>query len=745
MLFDFTGINAGVVTASPFFWIKVSGGEFRVNGASIDLPNASGRSVQWSTWLPNTNMNPIFWPLFDKDRTTPKTFSNSATGANIWTLISDPITVNPSDLTFSFDGSVITVQIYAAYSSNLELDPTNDSGQLISSQDLDFSGWNGTLPVPIAPRWNARDGVADAVIPSKFTNRPDPGSSNFVTPETRATNWAYIEIAPNIANPTGTFSPEILRDTNATVTTRTIPYAYLDNTGSKLSPNFENRVKSLSGRNTTVFRAENTNTDLTLATVDAPFLEGVPLITPYDTVISMVLDSNGAGNGDPRLSTAGNASFKRIDQVITGIQPDTVFRTTPSTPGGAYYPRATARAQYHALGTPGTAGPMSTGYRQNQLKYLPSNSPMAQSGRSGWLNGTLGNGTGLEGIVGGTFTVENEVDGSWDWTMTPGMRMDGGFLSRPDQDYQTLFLDFSDNAFVGTPYFLRYTAYGTPGTNYFSPNRQVASPVILGSIPTSLTSGWQTLAFSPNPAVGSAHPGLDSPPDHLWLDQFWMPVSEPFPISDQFSTAGKVNLNYAIVPFRYIQRKTALNALMKSIWVSSLPNTAAGDYKSPFFMRQAGTRTRFGIDVEETLLDFDAKFASGDIFRSASQICEMFLAPEGTTLSSAKTSYWTSRNLTSDNQREQPYDALYSRSTTKSNSYTVHWRVQALRKTPGSTPSQWDESRDSDVSELRGSTLIERYINPNETEIPDYAKDNSAESLSQFYKWRTVAENYFQP
>ncbi len=33
-----------------------------------------------------------------------------------------------------------------------------------------------------------------------------------------------------------------------------------------------------------------------------------------------------------------------------------------------------------------------------------------------------------------------------------------------------------------------------------------------------------------------------------------MPVVEPYPISEPLSTAGRINMNYQIVPFTYINR-----------------------------------------------------------------------------------------------------------------------------------------------------------------------------------------------
>ncbi len=74
---------------------------------------------------------------------------------------------------------------------------------------------------------------------------------------------------------------------------------------------------------------------------------------------------------------------------------------------------------------------------------------------------------------------------------------------------------------------------------------------------------WQTLLFCPNPASEAnnsgapIHPGFGwtasaatnappykIPPDHALLDFFTMPIVQPYAISEPFSTAGKVNMNY---------------------------------------------------------------------------------------------------------------------------------------------------------------------------------------------------------
>ncbi|MEI6492462.1 MAG: Verru_Chthon cassette protein A [Verrucomicrobiota bacterium] len=336
---------------------------------------------------------------------------------------------------------------------------------------------------------------------------------------------------------------------------------------------------------------------------------------------------------------------------------------------------------------------------------------------------------------------------------------------------------------------------------------------------------WQTLLFSPNPQAGSAHPGLSVPnpfsitgsapvrpltkiPDHLLLDLFTMPVAEPYAISEPLSTAGKVNLNYQIAPFSYIQRKTGLYAVLKSLKIPIFVGSQAAAYKSMGLMMNglssirndslhASTkyscntydvpgyplvpgekifpgstsmpgkqRTLFDINISETLKGFDDLFNAGEAFRSASEICDMFLVPdptatdpEGTiapsgiptTLAATKT-WWsttgtTSPIITADNLREAPYNQIYPRITTKSNTYTVHMRVQALKQVPNRASwGTWNEATDQVVSEYRGSATIERYVDPNDPTIPDFTDPaNSSKNLAPYYRWRTVAERQFIP
>jgi hypothetical protein len=318
---------------------------------------------------------------------------------------------------------------------------------------------------------------------------------------------------------------------------------------------------------------------------------------------------------------------------------------------------------------------------------------------------------------------------------------DGPFINKPDEG--TIKRDAKT-----PPYFYRNWEHQALGPTFFSPNRIIPSPVMFGSLPTGVISGtpWRTLRFRPQPG----HTGdvaAVSPRDHLLLDLFWMPVVEPYAISDRFSTAGKINMNYQILPFTYIERSTGLRAVLKNEKMMALPNAAAEATYPQGYKGPSNTEDfRLGINLDETLKQFADRFRNGGSFVSASEICDLHIVPAGQTLS-AMPGFWDARRLTGDNVRERIYATLYPRLTTRSNTYTVHMRVQALKKRAGSDPVVWEDGRDLITSEFRGSRTLERFINPNDRDIPDYAQSPSdipnLRTLDHFYKWRTVANRQF--
>ena len=228
--------------------------------------------------------------------------------------------------------------------------------------------------------------------------------------------------------------------------------------------------------------------------------------------------------------------------------------------------------------------------------------------------------SGIDGV-----TAANDGVTLGDW--------DNGFSSVPDGPYINK-ADEGNAQGLGTnssPYFDAQFWNSTgiiPGL--FSPNRMIPSAGMLGSLPTGSVSGrpWQTLLFRPGP---TGHIGATSPRDHLFLDLFWMPVAEPYAISEPFSTDGKVNLNYQIQPFTYIKRNTALRSVLASEAVARVPKGEANRYKSKqTYGTGLPTNARLPISLDEThgaLRQFEEKFAAGDVFRSGTEICDFSCRP----------------------------------------------------------------------------------------------------------------------
>ncbi len=377
--------------------------------------------------------------------------------------------------------------------------------------------------------------------------------------------------------------------------------------------------------------------------------------------------------------------------------------------------------------------------------------------------------------------VAGDVPGDWDNGF--GDIQDGPYINKPDEGVVYKPGKGADNG----PYYDR--ANMSPavdvGGSLFSPNRQIPSAGMFGSLSTGVRANrpWQTLLFRPDPS--GRHPGskdrkgdgsqlTGAPPDHLLLDLFQMPIVEPYPISEPLSTAGRVNMNYQIVPFTYITRSTGIRAVMKSERLLAVDNngtiqdankgTTAVDYKQNAIPAGASSSKvstvdwRKDIDLEETLKGFAQRFSTGEVFRSASEICEIPLVPVGdgntyAAVSSSSTDFWfTKYPLSGDNSREKPYANIYPRLTTKSNTYSVHYRVQSLQKSKqraNSAPTEFDPSRGDKISgEFRGYSLIERYVDANDKSMPDFstaALDDAASDIDSYYRFRITRSKQFAP
>jgi uncharacterized protein (TIGR02600 family) len=349
----------------------------------------------------------------------------------------------------------------------------------------------------------------------------------------------------------------------------------------------------------------------------------------------------------------------------------------------------------------------------------------------------------------GTFTA-GDIPGDWD--NGPFTIRDGPFINKPDEG------DKSTNPSVA-PYDwkLKSKAAGLLSETLFTPNREIPSAVMFGSLPTGVRANrpWQTLLFRPEPGHpgskgykgdGTAAAGM--PPDHLFLDLFHMPVVEPYAISEPLSTAGRINMNSQIVPFTYINRDTGIRALLKSEKVISIRDTEGPKYKDVDATGQANIR--LDVNVDETLKGFARRFdAEKDIFRSASEICELPIVPVDAASNDdtfeTMPAYWNTHRLTGDNSKERIYATLYPRLTTKSNTYTIHAKVQTLKKLPGSRPEIWTDGRDQVTGEFRGSQTIERFVDPNNPSLPDYANSPASTPISEFYRTRVITSQQFAP
>jgi len=403
----------------------------------------------------------------------------------------------------------------------------------------------------------------------------------------------------------------------------------------------------------------------------------------------------------------------------------------------------------------------------------------------------------------------------------PGGRV-GAFINKPDEG------NYSVGKFQATGWsapvlwrssYFRANSFGeryAPARNlHFSPNRLVSSPVMFGSLPSNVwgadaAGAWQTLLFRPHVQFGGkfpgegTHPGQSrAPADHNLLELFWMPVVEPYAISEPLSTAGKINMNYQMLPFAHIRRATALHALMKGEVFQALPNVdysnargmlkdfGTGGSTPPVFRDETAAggnkywHRKIVIDrfegetaaapIKGTLAQFDERFEwrpglpnarTGGLFRTPSQICDLYLIPSavpggmGTNVNTATlgtyngrkaamAQFWTAHSSTGDNTREAPYSNLYARLTTRSNTFRVHVRAETVRKARSSDPTRFDPTRDTVAGEYRGSFLIERYIDVNDraNPLPDYAASDltTLEPLESFYRFRVLESKRFSP
>ena len=359
------------------------------------------------------------------------------------------------------------------------------------------------------------------------------------------------------------------------------------------------------------------------------------------------------------------------------------------------------------------------------------------------------------------FSTDPQVTGDWD--TGPGLLRDGAYTNLPDYGTHPVsgVTPYFDPRFDQTLYHNQST---TSGPELTKPNHFMPSAGMFGSQPSLALDfvAWTTFLFRPElnePHVGhmgrsrtqkgsstlGSRTNRSFPPDHMLMEYFWNPVVQPYAISEPFSTSGKVNMNYRLAPFSYITRSTALRGVLKSERLLTIPTNAGGTYKTP---GASNTGWRNPIDPDLTLLQWEDRFDDGDYFQTASELCEMFLVPDGKGISGSSGSsvrnamrdFWEDHQLTGDNVIERPYTNLYSRLTTRSNAYRVHYLVQTIDKARDSEPDTIDPELDTVSGELQGDALIERYINPQDPELGSddyqYHDNKFASSVEKLYQYR---------
>jgi uncharacterized protein (TIGR02600 family) len=471
----------------------------------------------------------------------------------------------------------------------------------------------------------------------------------------------------------------------------------------------------------------------------------LPIIQRGDIVRSMVLNANGPSMGDARMVAARRELFLPEATNWYCTHPD---YGTADTPVGQFKPEAQSLRDgaYMVTGqfgssfqpTRSTAGTLLANVRfaDNAIPAVP---------------------VGMTGAVG-------------DWESGMGVLEDGPFVSRSRLLPAAAFTRGS-------------SAMSRPATT--EPLGEISSAICFGALPTGVygdsTSStprpWQTLLFCPNPGGRSMladHPGFASPPDHLWLEFFWTPVTQPWPMSTDFATEGKVNLNHQLMPFTWVQRATALHGAFKGVRITAIPTAAIDDQGDSAKGRSDGSPLdatfRYEVDEDKTVSGLNQRLDSGDVFRTASEICEQFLVPRritghtyaGSGFSPADpaslqaadmTTWWNGAannasdafEATGDNLRESPYAQLYPRLCTQSNVYGVHYRVQLLKQARSAKPNEWDETRDQVQAERRGGCVIERHLARQSLPLPDSATSSSARSLHEAQSFRILSKTPFGP
>ena len=487
----------------------------------------------------------------------------------------------------------------------------------------------------------------------------------------------------------------------------------------------------------------------------------MPLIQRGDIVCSMVLNPDGPTHGDARLLAS------RREWVFPADGSDTkVFVPHPN-----FAARNDALSQSQSLrddrfatkapyGPQDLASPASTALLPG-VAFASNAVPAVPAGSRGALQIAAASDPGAR-------------PGDWDSGL--GTFEDGPIISRASLlPMAALTRSDASNA----------TA---PGPMPFSPvNFGALLSGAYGDAQDATPRPWQTLLFCPNPAgrttaadqpglynaQGHDHPGFASPPDHLWLEFFHQPVSQPWPMTSGFASEGKVNMNFQILPWTWLRRATAMHGALEGVRLTAIPTKALMaeglSAKGKADGSPVADEYRYAINPDATLAAFEQRFDGGEVFRTASEICEMHLVPRRITghaydsvsyhpedpesLQAADMQRWWNGSAadntdafeaTGDNLRESPYAQLYSRLCTQSNLYRVHYRVQTLKPSRSMSSGTLDLRRTSLLNERRGSMLIERSFTPDSAPL-DPATFSSAPSLHTRQCFTILSREVFAP
>jgi uncharacterized protein (TIGR02600 family) len=490
----------------------------------------------------------------------------------------------------------------------------------------------------------------------------------------------------------------------------------------------------------------------------------LPLIQQGDIVRSMILNPKGPSRGDVRLLAAHRELF--FPDAANWFAPHPDYHSPSvlvahSLRDGAYM----VSGQY---GSPSLQPPAQTsGSLLPSVDYAATAIPAVPLGLKGALQ------------IG---TSQDTGERLGDWESGAGSLEDGPYLNRSHASPEASFLLGSSIGPIPSP--------------SVKPMSQFTSAVLFGAIPSGVFGDasdetprpWQSLLFCPNPAGRSTpasqpglyggpardHPGFASPPDHLWLEFFTMPVLEPWPMTSGFATAGKVNLNHQLVPYTWLDRQTALHGALKGVRLTAIPTTAL-DHQGTSAKGQSDSTAldatfRYEVDADKTVQGLSQRFDRGEIYRTPSEICEQFLVPKrisghiysgngfnppdpATLIAEEMHTWWngTDNNhsdafeATGDNLRESPYAQLHPRLCTQSNAYRVHYRVQLLQKSRTTKPDEWNEQQDHLIAERRGDSLIERAFHDSIEPAPDPATSDSSASLHSKQRFRVIMHTPFAP